>query len=177
MVQKVAEIKINQLINFLIQELDELPDSRRPSNNTKYEISDAMMAAFSIFFTQSPSFLEHQRLMKNMKKKDNAASLFKIDKIPCDNQITNLLDPLAAQTIYPVYQKIYQWLKEKKVLKIEMIRYKLIGVKSQSLIKKHENLFIKIVGLLIRRLGTITLKKLSKLAEVDGKSKMKVIMF
>jgi hypothetical protein len=117
MVQKVAEIKINQLINFLIQELDELPDSRRPSNNTKYEISDAMMAAFSIFFTQSPSFLEHQRLMKNMKKKDNAASLFKIDKIPCDNQIRNLLDPLAAQTIYPVYQKIYQWLKEKKVLK------------------------------------------------------------
>ena len=117
MVQKVAEIKINQLINFLIQELDDLPDSRKPGNNTKYEISDAMMAAFSIFFTQSPSFLEHQRLMKNMKKKDNANSLFKIDKIPCDNQIRNLLDPLAAQTIYSVYQKIYQWLKEKKVLK------------------------------------------------------------
>ena len=117
MVQKVAEMKINQLINFLIQELDDLPDSRKPGNNTKYEISDAMMAAFSIFFTQSPSFLEHQRLMKNMKKKDNADSLFKIDKIPCDNQIRNLLEPLAAQTIYPVYQKIYQWLKEKKVLK------------------------------------------------------------
>ena len=117
MVQKVAEIKINQLINFLIQELDDLPDSRKPGNNTKYEISDAMMAAFSRFFTQSPSFLEHQRLMKNMKKKDNANSLFKIDKIPCDNQIRNLLDPLAAQTIYSVYQKIYQWLKEKKVLK------------------------------------------------------------
>ena len=117
MVQKVVEMKINQLINFLIQELDDLPDSRKPGNNTKYEISDAMMAAFSIFFTQSPSFLEHQRLMKNMKKKDNADSLFKIDKIPCDNQIRNLLDPLAAQTIYPVYQKIYQWLKEKKVLK------------------------------------------------------------
>lgn len=60
---------------------------------------------------------------------------------------------------------------------MEMIRYKLIGVKSQSLIKKHKNLFIKIVGLLIIRLGIITLKKLSKLVEVDGKLKMKVIMF
>ena len=49
MVQKVAEMKINQLINFLIQELDDLPDARKPGNNTKYEISDAMMAAFSIF--------------------------------------------------------------------------------------------------------------------------------
>ncbi len=60
---------------------------------------------------------------------------------------------------------------------MEMIRYKLIGVKSQSLIKKHQNLLIKIVGSLIIRLGIITLKKLSKLAEVDGKSKMKVIIF
>ncbi len=117
MVQKVAEMKINQLINFLIQELDDLPDSRKPGNNTKSEISDAMMAAFSIFFTQSPSFLEHQRLMKNMNKKEHADSLFKIDKIPCDHQIRNLLAPLAAQTIYPVDPKIYQWLKEKKVLK------------------------------------------------------------
>ena len=69
MVQKVREIEINQLINFLIQELDNLPDHRKPGNNTKYEISDGVLSAFSIFFTQSPSFLEHQRLMEKMKKK------------------------------------------------------------------------------------------------------------
>ncbi|MGK7898260.1 MAG: ISNCY family transposase [Xenococcus sp. (in: cyanobacteria)] len=115
--QKVAEIKINQLIHFLTKELDNLPDRRKPGNNTKYEISDALLSAFSIFFTQSPSFLSHQRLMEKIKEKNNASSLFKISKIPCDNQIRNLLDPLSAQTIYPVYQKIYQWLKKKKVLK------------------------------------------------------------
>ncbi len=115
--QKVAEIKINQLIHFLTKELDNLPDRRKPGNNTKYEISDALLSAFSIFFTQSPSFLSHQRLMEKIKEKNNASSLFKISKIPCDNQIRNLLDPLSAQTIYPVYQKIYQWLKKEKVLK------------------------------------------------------------
>ncbi len=82
MVQKVAEIKINQLIDFLIQELDDLPDSRKPGNNTKYKISDAMMAAFSIFFTQPPSFLEHQRLMKNMKKKIILPVYLKLKKSP-----------------------------------------------------------------------------------------------
>ncbi len=117
MVPKVAEIKINQLIHFLIKELDNLPDRRKPGNNTKYEISDAVLSAFSIFFTQSPSFLEHQRLMEKIKEKNNASSLFKISKIPCDNQIRKLLDPLNPQTIYPVYQKIFKWLKEKKVLK------------------------------------------------------------
>ncbi|VEP16952.1 hypothetical protein H1P_5160001 [Hyella patelloides LEGE 07179] len=42
-----------------------------------------------------------------MKCKNNADSLFKVEKIPSDNQIRNLLDPVPAATIYPVYQKIY----------------------------------------------------------------------
>ncbi|VEP13003.1 conserved hypothetical protein [Hyella patelloides LEGE 07179] len=117
MVQKVRKIEINQLINFLSKELEDLPDSRKQGNNKKYEISDGVLSAFSIFLTQSPSFLEHQRLMEKMKQKNNADSLFKVSKIPCDNQIRNLLDPVPAQTVYPVYQKIFKWLKEKKVLK------------------------------------------------------------
>jgi hypothetical protein len=116
MVQKFAEIKINQLINFLISELDDLPDNRQPGNNTKYEIRDAVLSAFSVFFTQSNSFLEHQRIMKKMKNKNNIESLFKVKKIPCDNQIRNLLDPISAATIHPVYRKIYQWLNERKII-------------------------------------------------------------
>ena len=116
MVQKVAEIKIHQLIHLLSSELDNLPDKRKPGNNTQYEIRDAVLSAFSIFFTQSPSFLEHQKLMSKMKYKNNAGSLFKVKKIPSDNQIRNLLDPVTAATVYPVYQKIYQWLKNQKIL-------------------------------------------------------------
>ena len=75
------------------------------------------MAAFSIFFTQSPSFLEHQRLMKSNKGKDNAESLFSIEKIPCDNQIRNLLDPVPAATIFMTFQEVYEWLNKNGVLK------------------------------------------------------------
>ena len=57
--------------------------------------------AFSVFFTQSPSFLQHQRLMKPKKGKDNAQSLFGLEEIPCDNQIRNLLDPIPATTVFP----------------------------------------------------------------------------
>lgn len=102
MVQKITEIKINELIKFLSSELDDLPDNRKLGNNTKYEIGDAVLSAFSVFFTQSPSFLEHQRLMEKMKRKNHAGSLFKVHKIPCDNQIRNLLDPIRASKIYPV---------------------------------------------------------------------------
>jgi hypothetical protein len=71
-------------MQFLRQELDDLPDERKPGNNRKYQVEDAVMAAFSVFFTQSPSFLDHQRLMKSNKGKDNAESLFSIKKIPVE---------------------------------------------------------------------------------------------
>ncbi len=92
MTKKAVTLEIPELIQFLVQELHDLPDDRKPGNNTKYQVEDAVKAAFSVFFTQSPSFLEHQRLMKSSKGKDNASSLFGIKKIPCDNQIRNLLE-------------------------------------------------------------------------------------
>ena len=117
MTQKAATLEISELMQFLRQELDDLPDERKPGNNRKYQVEDAVMAAFSVFFTQSPSFLDHQRLMKSNKGKDNAESLFSIEKIPGDNQIRNLLEPVPASNVSRTFQKVYQWLKEKGVLK------------------------------------------------------------
>ena len=119
MAQKAATLEISELMQFLRQELHDLPDERKPGNNTKYQVEDAVMAAFSVFFTQSPSFLDHQRLIKSNKGKDNAESLFSIEKIPGDNQIRNLLEPepVPASTVSRTFQKVYQWLKEKGVLK------------------------------------------------------------
>jgi hypothetical protein len=116
MAQKAATLEIAELMQFLRSSLHDLPDERKPGNNTKYQVEDAVMAAFSVFFTQSPSFLDHQRLMKSNKGKDNAESLFSIEKIPGDNQIRNLLDPVPASTIFMTFQKVYQWLEEKGVL-------------------------------------------------------------
>ena len=116
MTKKAETLEIPQLIQFLNQELHDLPDQRKPGNNTRYKVEDAVKGAFSVFFTQSPSFLEHQRLMKSSKGKDNASSLFSLEKIPCDNQIRNLLDPIPAATIFGAFQKVYKWLKKKGVI-------------------------------------------------------------
>ncbi len=117
MVNKAATLEIPELMQFLRQELHDLPDQRKPGNNTKYQVEDAVMAAFSVFFTQSPSFLDHQRLMKSSKGKDNAESLFLIETIPCDNLRRNLLDPVPAATIFCSFQRVYQWLKKKGIIK------------------------------------------------------------
>ena len=60
-------IGIPELLSRLRSELNDLPDERKPSNNTQYTITEALLSAFSVFFMQSKSFLEHQRLMKSQK--------------------------------------------------------------------------------------------------------------
>ncbi|MBO3459298.1 ISNCY family transposase [Aetokthonos hydrillicola CCALA 1050] len=117
MAQKAATLEIPELMQFLRKELHELPDKRKPGNNTKYQVEDAVMAAFSIFFTQSSSFLEHQRIMKNSKGKDNAETLFYIKEIPCDNQIRNLLDPVPAFLISGTFKGVYEWLEIQGIIR------------------------------------------------------------
>lgn len=89
-----------------------LPDYRKANNNTKYEIADAALSAYSVFFMQSPSFLAHQRDMQQRKGKDNAATLFGVSKIPSDNQIRNLLDPVTPDHFHADFIWMHQELEQ-----------------------------------------------------------------
>jgi hypothetical protein len=100
-------LDFDSLVSRLHEQLEKLPD-HRTGKNTRYEIKDAALAAFSVFFTQSPSFLAHQRAMEQSKGHSNAGSLFQIEKIPSDNQIRNLLDPLTPRHLYPLFDEILQ---------------------------------------------------------------------
>jgi hypothetical protein len=40
------------------------------------------LGTFSVFFTQSPSFLAHQTSLKMAKGKSNAETIFGIDELP-----------------------------------------------------------------------------------------------
>ena len=54
-------IGMPELLLMLTDELDDLPDERKAGNNTKYTVEEAIKSAFSVFFMQSRSFLDHQR--------------------------------------------------------------------------------------------------------------------
>ena len=86
-----------------------LPDMRKPNNNTQYEVSDAALSAFSVFFMQSASFLAHQRDMHKRKGKENVSTLFEVAKIPSDNQIRNILDPIKPTH----FHADFKWVHEK----------------------------------------------------------------
>jgi hypothetical protein len=91
-----------RLLGSLRRCLDGFPDKRRGTNTT-YRMADFGMAAFSAFFMQSPSFLDHQRRLENGHARSNCQTLFDIPKIPTDNQIRDMLDAAEPELLYPVF--------------------------------------------------------------------------
>src|SRR3954449_9850149 len=80
------------------------PD-KRTGTNSQYTMADIGCAAFSVFFTQSPSFLDHQRQLETAHGCSNCQTLFGIgmSRIPTDNHIRDMLDPVAPDHLFPVF--------------------------------------------------------------------------
>jgi hypothetical protein len=105
-------LSLSNIMHRLQESWQSLPDYRKPNNNARYEISDAALAAFSVFFMQSDSFLAHQRDMHQRKGKDNVATLFEVANIPSDNQIRNLLDPVTPDHFHTDFAWVHQELEQ-----------------------------------------------------------------
>jgi len=110
-----APLQFDHLIDTLRETVSRFHD-RRTGTNTRYSISDVALSAFSVFFMQSPSFLDFQRTMGRNKGRHNAASLFGVREVPCDNQIRSLLDAVAAESLDPVFDAVLEQLGATGVL-------------------------------------------------------------
>ena len=103
-------VKFQEMMDSLRRSFDGVPD-RRKGQNARYEIRDAGLSAFSVFYMQSPSFLAYQRQMERERGRNNARSLFKVKEIPSDNQIRNLLDPVAPSYVRSPFWDIFEMLR------------------------------------------------------------------
>jgi hypothetical protein len=113
--RKLIEFSFDNMVKYFHHTIALFPD-KRTGNNTRYSIEDAALGAFSVFFTQSPSFLSFQKSMHKNKGKSNAQSLFGMQKIPCDNHIRDLMDVVPAHTIFPVFTYIIDGLADQGYL-------------------------------------------------------------
>lgn len=114
--RNTLSLSLDKIMAHFQESWHKLPDYRKPNNNTKYEIADAAMSAYSVFFMQSPSFLAHQRDMHQRKGKDNAETLFGVSKIPSDNQIRNLLDPVTPDHFHGDFFWVHEELRQSDCL-------------------------------------------------------------
>jgi hypothetical protein len=104
-------LKFGAMLRKLEAVVGAVPEHRE-GKNTRYEILDAVLAAFSVYFTQAPSFLAHQRDMERRKGQNNARSLFGVQNIPSDGQTRNLLDPVDPTWFGGAFWDIFDCLGE-----------------------------------------------------------------
>ncbi|MEA3346085.1 MAG: hypothetical protein U9Q78_07590 [Chloroflexota bacterium] len=106
----VKGVIFQTMLSSLRRSLGRVPE-HRTGRNIQYQIDDAGLGAFSVFYTQSPSFLAHQWHMQQRQGRNNARSLFEVDAIPCDEQIRNLLDPVDPSYLRSPFWEIYERLE------------------------------------------------------------------
>jgi hypothetical protein len=107
---------LQALVELIGTHFAQLPDYRQASPNQKYSVSDAALSAFAVFMTQAPSFLAQQRDMQRTKGRNNAQSLFGVHQIPSDNQIRDILDPIAPSQLSELFWQVYEQLQAAQLL-------------------------------------------------------------
>jgi len=107
----VSSATFNSLVEDFRSIVEQFPDVRT-GDNVQYSMADAAIGAFSVFFTQSPSFLDAQRNLEVTQGCNNARSLFGMTQTPSDNQIRNLLDPIPPRTVFPIFSRAVDVLQE-----------------------------------------------------------------
>ncbi len=109
-------VVIDSLIDTLRSRCAMFPDMRTGSNLSD-TMADIGMAAFSVFFMQSPSFLSHQRALEKRRARSNCETLFAIEKIPTDNHVRTMLDPVEPDGLFALFGQALGLLADRGGLK------------------------------------------------------------
>jgi len=88
----------------------------RTGKNTTYTMADAGLGAFSVFFMQSPSFLDYQRTMQETQGKNNAQALFGVFEIPTDNHIRTMLDAVEPGGLSTLFDFVFDGFQSSGVI-------------------------------------------------------------
>lgn len=81
---------------------------KRQGQKCRYTMADIGLAAFSVFFMQSPSFLAHQRALASGHGRSNCQSLLGMSAIPSDNHIRQMLDGNAPAAFDGVFLRVVE---------------------------------------------------------------------
>lgn len=103
------DLSLGGLLGRLREASGSVVDPRKGANK-QYALGDVIMGAFSVFYTQYPSFLEQQKQMQTRRGKNNAQTIFGISEIASDNQTRNILDEVPPERLFGVFDDCFQLL-------------------------------------------------------------------
>ena len=112
----VSPLIFEGMLALLQQQAKQFPDIRTGNNLSFPDIEDVVLGAFSVFYLQHPSFLNHQQQMELDRGHNNARGLFGIENIPTPNHVKTLMDGAPPSLLEPVYETIIDTLYQRGML-------------------------------------------------------------
>src|SRR6202162_3478374 len=106
---------LDRLLGDLKDACPAFPDKRKGDGG--YTMAGIWPFAFSLFFMQSESFLSHQRSLEEGQKTSNCQTLFGMAKIPTDNHIRSMLDPVHPSHLQSSFDQVTATLRARGGMK------------------------------------------------------------
>lgn len=106
------QLSADALFKQLRNRFDQVPDVR--AGNAGIAMGDALMSAFAMFSLKDPSLLAFDKRRDNPN--DNFRTVFGIERVPCDSQMRDLLDPVDPAQLRPLFADVFRCLQRGKAL-------------------------------------------------------------
>jgi hypothetical protein len=92
-------------------------EDQRGGGKATYTMADIGLSGFAPFFMQSESFLSHQRQLEEGHGTSNCQTLFGMEKIPTDNHIRMMLDPVHPRQLQECFDDAVAVLRKRGGMK------------------------------------------------------------
>jgi len=102
------------LREILFGHFDRCADPRRRTGT--YLLRECLMSAFAMMYFQDSSLLEFQRRFQVAKEKNNIQTIFKVDRIPQDSQLRDLIDECDPRCLEGIFSTFFRELQRAKQL-------------------------------------------------------------
>ncbi len=116
-----TSVKIKKHLSFDalregLSSLFESFDDHRVLGRCTHSLHDAFMSGFACMFFQDPSLKHFQERLEEREHKNNLKTLFKVDSIPKDTQLRDLIDQTDSEAFRPVFKDYFERLRRGKHL-------------------------------------------------------------
>src|SRR3989475_7381468 len=80
--------------------------------DAEISLTDTLMSAFAMFSLKSPSLLAFDK----ERAEGNLATIYGIERVPCDTHMREILDPVSPKVLRPVFKSVFRQLQRGKAL-------------------------------------------------------------
>jgi len=108
-------LSFSAIRDMITEKLSIIKDTR--AANTSNSIVEVMLSGLACMYYQSVSLLEFQRQMETLEQRNNLRSMFKVQNLPTDQGMRNVIDQVDTDAAFrPIFKDLFNKLQRGKHL-------------------------------------------------------------